>query len=360
VSAAVIQQLHDSPWQGVFHVTGGGVTLLSQLLGVSGASRTVLEATVPYASAALDQLLGQKPEQAASAATARALAMAAYQRARTLTDATCFGLGCSASLVTDRSKRGQTRAHWAVQTATASWDFYLELDATRQRHEQEAELCNRLVESLASTLLDQPWSGPGMAVCRPDPAWHDLLNDAPYRWCTGDHPGDLILPGSFNPVHEGHYQMLQVAQDICGKVGAFELTLRNADKPDLDYLSVQERLTLMQNHQVWLTNQANFAAKAELFPGATFVLGTDTLVRIGQPRFYGDSEQVRDQAIHRLRDLDIDFLVLGRLDGQQFIGLEDLTLPKPLRDLCRGVPESVYRNDASSTQIRQGQSQPTQ
>ena len=27
--------------------------------------------------------------------------------------------------------------------------------------------------------------------------------------------------------------------------GAFELTLRNADKPDLDYLTVYERLTML-------------------------------------------------------------------------------------------------------------------
>ena len=36
--------------------------------------------------------------------------------------------------------------------------------------------------------------------------------------------------------------MMAVAEQVTGRKGAFELTLRNADKPDLDYLSVQERL----------------------------------------------------------------------------------------------------------------------
>lgn len=190
-----------------------------------------------------------------------------------------------------------------------------------------------------------------------DPVWHELLGNRPYRWCSGNHDGRLILPGSFNPVHNGHYEMVKVAQDICGKPCAFELTLRNADKPDLDYLSVRERLDAIEGCDVWLTNQANFVDKAELFPQATFVLGTDTMSRIGELRFYDESTQNRDTAIRRLQELGIRFLVLGRLEGQRFVSLDDLSLPPSLRTLCQGVPESVYRNDQSSTQLRQQNAQ---
>ena len=358
MSSPTIQTLHDSPWQGVLHVTGGGVSLLSELLGVAGASRTVLDATIPYANNALTQLLGRAPEQASSAATARALAMAAFQRASILGEAgSYFGLGCTASLVTDRKKRGQTRAHWAIQTATATYGFYQGLDPQQPRSEQERLLRERLIESLGAALLNQTWSGATMDSWEADPVWHELLGTRPYRWCSGNHDGRLILPGSFNPVHNGHYEMVKVAQDICGKPCAFELTLRNADKPDLDYLSVRERLNAIEGCDVWLTNQANFVDKAELFPQATFVLGTDTMSRIGELRFYDESTQNRDKAIRRLQELGIRFLVLGRLEGQRFVSLHDLSLPPSLRTLCQGVPESVYRNDQSSTQLRQQNAQ---
>lgn len=358
MSSPTIQTLHDSPWQGVLHVTGGGVSLLSELLGVAGASRTVLDATIPYANNALTQLLGRAPEQASSAATARALAMAAFQRASILGEAgSYFGLGCTASLVTDRKKRGQTRAHWAIQTATATYGFYQGLDPQQPRSEQERLLRERLIESLGAALLNQTWSGATMDSWEADPVWHELLGNRPYRWCSGNHDGQLILPGSFNPVHKGHYEMVKVAQDICGKPCAFELTLRNADKPDLDYLSVRERLNAIEGCDVWLTNQANFVDKAELFPQATFVLGTDTMSRIGELRFYDESTQNRDTAIRRLQELGIRFLVLGRLEGQRFVSLDDLSLPPSLRTLCQGVPESVYRNDQSSTQLRQQNAQ---
>lgn len=365
---STIQTLHDSNWRGVLHITGGGASLLSELLAVAGASRTVLDASIPYAEQALTDLLGKPPEQAASQATARALAMAAYQRAVGFGGADHFGLGCTASLVTDRAKRGQTRAHWAIQTVSTTHDYHLELDAANSRGDQETALREALIASLGAALLGDDGTGLRGKVGRAIPQWQPLLGATPYRWCSsqrfrqgssqsfgqGSGQGDdsLILPGSFNPVHNGHYQMLAVAEEITGKIGAFELTLRNADKPDLDYLSVQERLANMTDRHVWLTNQAHFAAKAELFPGATFVLGTDTMARIGELRFYQNSTDKLAAAIQRLQVLNIHFLVLGRAQGDRFVSLDDLTLPSALRDLCVGVPESKYRNDVSSTSIR--------
>lgn len=44
--------------------------------------------------------------------------------------------------------------------------------------------------------------------------------------------GRVYLPGSFNPLHEGHKQMLAAAVTLAGPdaEGCFELTVRNADK----------------------------------------------------------------------------------------------------------------------------------
>ena len=348
----IVQQLHDSPWRGVFHVTGGGASLLTDLLTVPGASKTLLDASIPYANQALADLLGQTPEQASSTATARALAMAAYQRARTFAGNDHFGFGCTASLATDRAKRGQTRAHWAIQTALATHVFYLELDRQAERGEQEQTLVANMLDSLASALLGQARQGLQTQSMQAKPDWQPLLNDAPYRWCSGDHDGSLILPGSFNPLHAGHQEMMAVAEQVTGRKGAFELTLRNADKPDLDYLSVQERLSTMTGRDVWLTNQATFVAKADLFPNTTFVLGTDTMQRIGETRFYHHSAKQRDAAVQRMQALHIQFLVLGRVDNDRFVTLEDIVLPDALRQMCQSVPESVYRNDLSSSQIR--------
>src|SRR5262245_2099936 len=116
---AIVERLHVLPDAGVVAVTGGGAMLLADLLTVPGASNTVLEARVPYAGRALAEFIGGIPEQACSVETACDLAMAAFQRALALDDSNAerrFGFGCTASLATTMPKRGEHRAHVALQT----------------------------------------------------------------------------------------------------------------------------------------------------------------------------------------------------------------------------------------------------
>src|SRR5262245_45817283 len=122
-AAELTRLIHDSPHRAVIAATGGGARAISVLLAVPGASRSVLEAIVPYSSAALVEWLHGAPEQFCSSHTARQMAMAAYRRAERLRsaedDATfpVVGLGCTASLASDRPKRGPHRVHVAAQTA---------------------------------------------------------------------------------------------------------------------------------------------------------------------------------------------------------------------------------------------------
>ena len=62
---------------------------LEWLLTAPGASRTVLEARVPYATAAVAEILGQAPASFASRAAAADLARAAYRHAPGHSGGTC-------------------------------------------------------------------------------------------------------------------------------------------------------------------------------------------------------------------------------------------------------------------------------
>src|SRR5205823_7907670 len=86
VSQTLIEQIHKSGRQLVLAVTGGGSGAISALLQVPGASASVLEAIVPYAATALADWLGGRPDQYCSERTARAMAMAAVERARQLSN----------------------------------------------------------------------------------------------------------------------------------------------------------------------------------------------------------------------------------------------------------------------------------
>jgi nicotinamide mononucleotide (NMN) deamidase PncC len=110
--------MHDAPLMIVLAVTGGGVASISDLLSVPGASRTVLEATVPYAASALSDLIGYSPVQTVASETAEAMATACLERAKQLAaaDMPIAGVACTAALTTDRLRSGDNRAWIAVAT----------------------------------------------------------------------------------------------------------------------------------------------------------------------------------------------------------------------------------------------------
>ena len=53
------------------------------------------------------------------------------------------------------------------------------------------------------------------------------------------------------------------------------------------------------------------------------------------------------------------FLVFGRLVGDQFTTLDEVDIPDSLRDLCTQVDEARFREDVSSTALREQQGQAT-
>jgi nicotinamide mononucleotide (NMN) deamidase PncC len=347
--------LHAAPWQGVFYVTGGGSLLLADLLTTPGASATVLEVRVPYAEAALAELLGRQPEQACSARTARALAMAAYQRARDLGSPKPFGLACTASLATRHPKRGAHRAHVALQTDDATYDAHLTCDGDRETEERELAdlLWHALAQALELPLEAEPGVRPMVAHTRAQAEWRNLILGEALACATAPHDGRLLMPGAFNPLHEAHRRMLAIAEAKLGRPGAFELSIINVDKPFLDYTEIGARLAQFDK-PVWLTRLPTFLAKARHFRGAWFAVGADTVLRIADPRYYG-TPAARDAALEALAALGTRLLVFGRVIDGAFRTLDALDLPEGLRAISTGVAESEFRLEVSSTKLRTGE-----
>lgn len=361
--------VHRSPWQGVFVIAGGGSGLLTELLQEPGASATVLDVQVPYAAAALQQLLGARPDQACSESTARAMAMMAFQRALELTsldpdaaaeEEVLFGLACTASLATNRQKRGAHRAHLAIQTANRT--FTLELQLNGDRRSEEAELETAIWHSLANALdmpkISHKTAGVDQSQmetrCQTaEPAWRELILGDASAHPTRPHDGKLLLPGAFNPLHDGHRRMLAIAEKLTGSRGAFELSVANVDKPFLDYQEIVDRLDQF-SAPVWLTHLPTFLEKARHFRGARFVVGIDTLLRIADDAYYA-SEQAMNLAFEEFADLKTGFLVFGRnLEQGSFKVLDDVLhhLPERLCELCTGVDAATFQDPISSTELR--------
>jgi len=150
---ALIAHIHASPTLAVIVVTGGGAQAVADLLAVPGASRTVLEALVPYSERSLAEFLRMLPRQSVSVETAAALARTAYQRALQLRQdgaGPVIGLSCTATLVTDRPKKGAHRAHVGVCSEERTRIYSLTLQkGARDRPGEERLVSDLLLRGLA-------------------------------------------------------------------------------------------------------------------------------------------------------------------------------------------------------------------
>jgi len=371
----LITAIHASKHQTVLALTGGGSQAIGRLLQVSGGSRTVLEAVVPYASSSLTDWLGSAAKQSCSAPTARAMAMASWMRARSLSpDADphqLVGVGATASLVSDRPKRGDHRMHVAFQTAATTTTYSLVLAKNqRDRITEESLVAELALLGLAEACeLDttdvrlsfektlKPKEQILFSQQQAEANWVDLLIG---KRAYVSYP-DLLQPqaifsGAFNPLHEGHRRIVSVAAERLERPVAYEISITNVDKPPLDFVEIDTRVRGLRGETaselILLTDAPTFRAKASLFPDCTFVVGADTIARVDDPKYYTGESGSFATAIDHIADHGCRFLVFGREIEGRFRTLSDLKLPPALHKLCDEVAAEEFREDVSSTALR--------
>lgn len=206
-----------------------------------GASSTVLEAVVPYAVAAQTEYLGYATHASVHRATARDFAETALQRATSMCAAARVdardgaaellpvGLAVTASLATNRARRGANRA--LVTTAIRGKVTLFELSLEKEHRDREGEdicvtwtmiralsLALSEVSGIAapdvvlpSSLLDGAGEGVAVTDVTPpvDPIAALIAGDVksvtvhPSGRRSTDCPfKGAVLAGSFNPLHE--------------------------------------------------------------------------------------------------------------------------------------------------------------
>ena len=305
------------------------------------------------------------------------MAAAARRRARALAapGTPVVGAACTAALASDRARRGAHRAVVAVADALGSVVSELELaKGARTRRQEEAAVSRLLLAELAAVCGAGPPPGRAAAAVEGDAAQREFRPSAAFAalasegadWLLLDAGGNVaqgaprwdevaLLPGSYHPLHAGHLALAEAAAELLRRQVVFELSLVNADKAALGLPEAQRRAAQFAGRApLVLSRLPLFSAKAACFPGAAFIVGVDTAVRLLDARFYGGSRAAMEQALAAVARCGGSFLVAGRRVGDRYRTLADLdrTLPVGLRRLFRELPEHSFRCDLSSSEIR--------
>ena len=188
-----------------------------------------------------------------------------------------------------------------------------------------------------------------------------FVSNSDYLYFDVDRPIDqrnevmpgAILSGSFDPIHAGHVSLLQASESFLKTEVVFELSMANVDKPDLSIEETSIRINQMFGKWSLLVTRADtFNKKAKLFPGAIFVVGYDTGLRIIDPKYYDNDVDKMINKLTEIKQLKCSFVIAARYIDGSLLTLKELQVPKLFADMFHELPVELFREDISSTEIR--------
>ncbi len=366
--------IHATPHKTVMAFAGAGTRALEWLHSVGGSSRTVLAAYDIYNDNSMRAWVGFMPARFTSRRVARAMATRAYHEARRLAsvaDAT-FGLASTATIATDRAKRGDHRVATAVRDTFGILTYSLTLEKDARDRSGEEEIVSLLLLRAAADacgVLARPELPltpneeleiafqPSELLAALEGGLRDLIVVRPDGAIVSatDEGRRVVLSGAYNPLHRGHLELAEAASRHTGLPALFELPMVNAEKAPIGALEARRRAQQFAGRgELALTRAPLFVEKAALLPNSVFVVGMDTAERLLEPRFYGDSEEAMRRALREIRAQGGRFLVAGRSTHGAFKTLEQAAVPSGFEELFEALPEEEFRYDLSSSEIRQG------
>ena len=345
----------ELPWEkllGVLHATpvrlavvaaGGGSGAIGQCFRFPGASRTFVEAAIPYDRPAMIDYLGGRPnDPSASPARARQLAVRAVTRTKAWSESPdppvrgTLGVACTAALPSPHARHSQNRIDVVVYGPTFTW----QASATWEAGRHDRASAERLADAMIFTALARaaevdfgnevsPQSHASLEIRQQtsEPSWRKLRRGQIGH--AGDLTDDAVLllcgPG---PIQTSLIRTAERASRIVGKPVRPVLSLNRGDGlPPLDDLTLAERIAEAETiAPPILSRAARLEEKARAFPGRTFVLSAGAARSLARDASAETAASTAERQVDHLVRRGCRLLIDGNRDEAE--------LQPPLAGLC--------------------------
>lgn len=147
-----------------------------------------------------------------------------------------------------------------------------------------------------------------------------------------------LFCGSFNPLHEGHVAIVDYIHKQYGVPVDFEISHNNVEKDSITVDEMRRRWEQMRTlakpsfGRLYMTDDARYLEKAEIFPDVTFVCGYDTFKALCDGKYYKEDF---NEVVKHFEEHGTKWIVFPRQK-------EDGTISSP--DDFSNVPVELLKN----------------
>jgi hypothetical protein len=349
--------------------TGAGAGLQDELWKEPGSSAYLSGASFPYSPEEHQEILGFVPDHYCSEIDALDLAMAAYMKAYLFGGKKPVGLGLTASVASEKKHRGDHRIYACVMTddQILSCSLCLDKNVGSAARFADGQVANHIGLHLILTgvgitsLADLTSNLPSNVLIADSNTNALLANDRfflrPFfnsngeRGLLGPKQKIALMPGGFNPPHEGHFGLRDQFEANEDKWVVFEVVDNPPHKVPLSVQELLKRAKMLRGWPVLFTHNNKYIDKARAFSHTPIIVGADALLRILDPKWGKPINPLLDEFIA----LGTQFYVADRLVDNKLTSLEDIlaTLPDDsARKLIVISHRLPGRWDISSTELR--------
>jgi len=343
--------------------TGAGAGLQQELWSVPGSSAYLSGASFPYDQDEQAELLGFMPERFCSEEAAIDLASAAYMKAYKFSGKKPVGVGITASVASEKEHRGDHRVHCCVMTddkVIVRKDILKKGVGSRQRL-LDGKICDdfgffSLIDALG---INQDFDSAYLYSDATEKARSQFF-ERPFFTADGRRLKSLpnmedyaLMPGTFNPPHEGHFGMADSFRRKHGRNVVFEIGSNPPHKEPPTVQDLLKRAKLLRGRDAFFSvDMPLYLQKAQTYPGVPLLVGADTLLRMLDPKWGINPRELIQQLIH----VQTTLFVGGRTVDGKFTTRNDIVNgldPKITKGFdMRVFQELEGRWDISSTELR--------
>lgn len=352
--------------------SGAGAGIQNYLWEVPGCSKYFIGASFPYATKEMDEFLGYKPEKYCSRKTAIQIAFESYYRAVDIKDCQFknfnIGVGLTGVVASTREHKGGNRIFCSIVTNTEVHLFSVELKMATGFHARrnDGNVSDFLALYGIGKILGMNFSNADLEIIREYNIKHEIISndealeyllEYPY-WDPYNkrHPrknGDwAIFPGAFNPVHFGHKNLVKevVEKTHCNGV-LYTISINSPHKPKLLVGDILRRSKLLEGVHRLFDNEPLYLDKVKNWPTKYFIIGSDALERLLDPKWGPNTEEV----LEGFKKNQIKFFVSVRILNDTEITLDSIYKKYPIVKKYEYLFNLLEtKTNISSTEIRNG------